>query len=150
MNSRICWIRWEMAMNKKEIAQVLAILRTAYPNTKIDNPAGMVQAWEWTLGSYSAESVIKAARLHMATSKFFPAPAEIIDKIVRAEIVYNESEIELRKLEGQDATKRLETHSGEKKGISDEGLDNICRSVGLGYPNEIEKDDDYYLGMMDD
>ena len=74
-------------MNKKEIAQVLAILRTAYPNTKIDNPAGMVKAWEWTLGSYSAESVIKAARLHMATSKFFPAPSEIIDKIV--EDVFN-------------------------------------------------------------
>lgn len=137
-------------MNREDIIRLLGILSEAYPNTKIKNASSMASTWEMCLEDYSAESVYKAARLHMSTSKFFPTPAEIRENIVRAEIVYNESEIELRKLEGQDATKRLETHSGANKGISDEGLDNLCRSVGLGYPNEIEKDDDYYLGMMDD
>lgn len=86
-------------MNNKEAAQILAIIRSAYPNTKIDDAGAMVQAWVMGLGDYSASSVMKAARLHMATAKFFPSISEIREKIVRAELIYSESEIETKKLE---------------------------------------------------
>ena len=86
-------------MNNKEAAQILAVVRTAYPNTKIEDAGAMVQAWVMGLGDYSASSVMKAAQLHMATAKFFPTIAEIREKIVRAEIVYNEADIETNKIE---------------------------------------------------
>lgn len=86
-------------MNSKEAAQILAVVRTAYPNTKIEDAGAMVQAWVMGLGDYSASSVMKAARLHMETAKFFPTIAEIREKIVRAELIYKESEIETQKIE---------------------------------------------------
>lgn len=86
-------------MNSKEAAQILAVVRTAYPNTKIEDAGAMVQAWVMGLGDYSASSVMKAARLHMATAKFFPTIAEIRNNIVRAEIVYNEADIETNRIE---------------------------------------------------
>lgn len=86
-------------MNKKEMAQILAVIKAAYPHIKIEDAGATVQAWLWTLGDYSAEAVAKAAQLHIATSKFFPSPADIHEKIVRAEIVYNEADIETNKIE---------------------------------------------------
>ena len=122
-------------MNKKETAQILAIVRTAYPNVRIDNPAGTVQAWQMTLGEYSADSVMKAARLHMNTSKFFPTPADIREKIIRAELIYNESEIELKSI----APSNVKLIGTEIDYIAiDEQLENTCKFVGLGYQNEIE------------
>ena len=86
-------------MNNKEAAQILAVVRTAYPNTKIEDAGAMVQAWVMGLGDYSASSVMKAARLHIATAKFFPTIAEIRNNIVRAELIYNEADIETNKIE---------------------------------------------------
>lgn len=86
-------------MNSKEAAQILAVVRTAYPNTKIEDAGAMVQAWVMGLGDYSASSVMKAARLHMETAKFFPTIAEIRNNIVRAELIYTESDIETNRIE---------------------------------------------------
>ena len=134
-------------MNKKEMAQILAILRSAYPNTKsIDDPAATLNAYYLVLGDFSAESVMKAARLHMETSKFFPAPSEIRDKMVRAEIVYRPPECASNRL--GDGNKEITLPSQEK--ATEDKLEAFCEGIGLGYPNEIEKDDEYYLGMMED
>ena len=76
-------------MNRNEIINLLEVISSAYPNTKIKDPKAIVSAWELTLGGFSAESVYKAARLHLETSKFFPTPSEIADKIVRADLIYS-------------------------------------------------------------
>ena len=86
-------------MTEKETAQILAIVRTAYPNVKIENPAGMVKVWHMILGEYSSEEIFNAAKLHISISKYFPTPADISEKIVRAEIVYGKRFIEMQKIE---------------------------------------------------
>lgn len=112
-------------MTRNEIVKLLEILASAYPNTKIKDARATVSAWELTLGSFSAESVYKAARLHMDTVKFFPTPADIKDKIVRAELVYH----------GPDV-KALENHAVKVTPISDEAtdayLDAFCQWIGFG------------------
>lgn len=121
-------------MSEKECMQILAIVRSVYPNVKIEDAGSMVKGWMLELGDYSASSVYKAARLHMSTNRFFPTPADIREKIIRAELVYTDTEIETKKI-GSGA-KALQTDSSS----IDEYLENLCKFVGLGYPNEIEDD----------
>lgn len=126
-------------MTKKEAAQILAIVRAVYPNIKIEDAGATLQGWMLELGDFSASAVMKAARLHMATSKYFPTPAEIREKIVRAELIYSDSEI--------DPDKKLECQQPKLLGNDidvvvmddiDDRLENFCKWIGLGYPNEIE------------
>lgn len=119
-------------MTRNEIMDLLEILCNQYPYVKIDNAQAMADGWEMCLGGFSAESVYKAARLHMNTCKFFPTVSDINDKIVRAELVYRESDIEINK---------LEDGSGKEREDLDEKLEDFCKWIGLGYPNEIENDD---------
>ena len=122
-------------MNKKEMAQILAILRSAYPNTKsIDDPAATLNAYYLVLGDYSADSVMKAARLHMETGKFFPSPSEIRDKMVRAQIAYMPSESLCNRLE--DGNKEITLPSQEE--ATEEKLEALCRSIGFGYESEYD------------
>ena len=88
-------------MNKKECAQILAIVRAVYPNTKIEDAGAMVEGWYMTLGEYPAATIMKAARLHMATSKYFPTPVEITEKIPRAELLYSDHKLIAPKNEPQ-------------------------------------------------
>ena len=120
-------------MTRKEIAKLLEVILAAYPNAKIKDAGATVSTWEMTLGDFSAESVYKAARLHMETCKFFPTPADIRDKMVRAELIYSESPLETARLQG--ASMKM---IGESDGWSDEKLDNLCRSIGLGYPSDYD------------
>lgn len=127
-------------MSENECMQILAIVRSVYPNTKgLDNPKAVVKGWMLELGGYNASAVLKAARLHMATSKFFPTPADIIEKMVRAQLVYSSSEIGQDSLQA-DNTKLLEDPENKTEVWDDERLENLCKFVGLGYPNEIEGD----------
>lgn len=105
-------------MTRDEVTKLLEILVSAYPNTKIKDAKAMTDAWELILGQYSAESVYKAARLHMNASKFFPTPAEIGEQIVRAQMVYKEPELI-----------KLEAHTKESE---EEFFDLFCRWIGLG------------------
>ena len=114
-------------MNKKEIAQALAILKATYPNSKIENAEATVMAWEMVLGSYSTASVMKAIRLHMSTSKFFPTPADIREKMVRAEIVYSSSEIGQDHLLEGNQTKAIPASS---QVWTEERLAQLCRELG--------------------
>ena len=88
-------------MNKKECAQILAIVRAVYPNTKIEDAAAMVEGWHMVLGDYPAATIMRAARLHMATSKYFPTPVEITEKIPRAELIYSGNRLNAPKNESQ-------------------------------------------------
>lgn len=78
-------------MNRDEITDLLEMVITAYPQTKIKDPAKMVEVWEMTFGEYDAETIYKATRLHMSKSKFFPTPADIKEKITKAEILFTEA-----------------------------------------------------------
>lgn len=108
-------------MTKKETAQILAIIRSVYPNTKIEDPASMVEGWYLVLGEYPAETIMRAARLHMASSKYFPTPSEITDKIVRAEIMYGIKPPVQNKIDAQQV-KQIEDHSS-----NDDGFDDILQ-----------------------
>lgn len=76
-------------MTRAEIIDLLEILISCYPNTKIADPSAMATSWEMVLGEYEASSIYKAARLQMSTSPFFPKPADLINSITRAELVYS-------------------------------------------------------------
>ena len=110
-------------MDKKEATKVLAILRSIYPHIKIDNPEAMAAGWEMTLGEFSADAVMKAARLHIETSKYFPAPSEIREKIVRAELIYNGPAINTIEAHKQDP---------DREKYFEEYLDAFCQWIGFG------------------
>lgn len=120
-------------MTTKEIAKVLAILKATYPQFKIEDAKSTVMAWESVLGSYSADSVMKAVKLHMETSKFFPAPAEIKQKVVRAEMIYTDTEPDHMPL----------LTEGQQEQMSPERLDYIIKFVG--FPDETDKKDNSAL-----
>lgn len=142
-------------MTREEIANLLEVLIGAYPNTNIKDAEATLNTWEMELGSYSAESVYKSARLHIHNSKFFPTPSEIIRGLLLAEMVYKESPIEINKLDVGDS-KRLtdgtqSVTEGKQKEYKffqvdgsvltfkteeelDEWLDNLIKS-------EMERDD---------
>lgn len=107
-------------MTREEIINLLEIVSAAYPNAmnKISDPETMVSAWEMGLGMYSAETVYKAARLHMEKSCFFPTIADIRDNIIRARIVFE-----------APPTNALKAKAPPKY---DKELDDFCRWVGLG------------------
>lgn len=125
-------------MSREEVIKLLGILYSAYPyiKDKVNDPEMMVNTWEMCLGDFSAESVYKAARLHMNTNRFFPTPADIRSNIVRAELVYRDSEIDQKRLEAKPEPSTDIAVKEEE--WTDERLEDLCRFVGLGYPNEIE------------
>lgn len=84
-------------MTRKEIVDLLKIVFAAYPHTKIADPNAMVSTWEMMFGEYSAESVYKAARLHMENSKFFPTVADIKENLKKAEMIYSSPALEAPK-----------------------------------------------------
>lgn len=116
-------------MNKKDTAKILAILKAGYPNAKIENAEATVMAWEMILGSYSAESVMKAVRLHMETSPFFPTPADIRNKIIRAEMIFTDTEVDPMPL----------LSDKKKQTITPEMMDEIA--ISLGFPDETDLSD---------
>lgn len=76
-------------MTREETIKLLKLVTANYPHVKINDAAATATVWEMNLGEYPAESVYKAARFHMATSKYFPTPADILKNMSRAELVYN-------------------------------------------------------------
>lgn len=108
-------------MERKEIVELLKIVSAAYPHTKIADPKAMVTAWEMLLGDFSAESVYKAARLHMETNKFFPSPSDIRDNIVKAQIVYRPT-----------IANAIESKANNSEEIEN-NLELFCKWIGLGY-----------------
>lgn len=77
-------------MTREETLKLLQFLKGCYPNTKIDDPQGMVQAWMLAFSDRTAEDVYKGARFHMMTNKFFPTPADIQRDLSKALILYSD------------------------------------------------------------
>lgn len=116
-------------MIKEDIIKLLGVLQDTYGKKFVD-PKGTVDSWYITLAPYEAKSIFKAARLYMETKtiKNFPSPADLIDLIVRAEIVYPDQVIEPPKqIEAQRAvvTKLDST-------VLDEYLDSFSEWIGFG------------------
>ena len=79
-------------MTRKEIIELLRFIRAAYPNTKITDAAGMVNAWELAFAEYDASVIYKAARHHMNTSKWFPTVPDIRKAISKGQMLYGEDQ----------------------------------------------------------
>lgn len=109
-------------MKREEIIDLLDVLSAAYPHAtkNITNPKALVTAWEMTLGGFSAESVYKAARLHMETNRYFPSPSDIRDNIVKAQIVYQPT-----------ITNAIESKANNSEEMEN-NLDLFCRWIGFG------------------
>ena len=75
-------------MTRTEVIKLLEFLKGCYPNVKIDDAPGMVDAWILAFGDKPAKEVYQGARLHMEKSKFFPTPADIIQNMRRAKLLY--------------------------------------------------------------
>lgn len=78
-------------MNKLECVQLLKTLMGAYPNTRHDNPQGLLDSYMLVLSEYEAETVYKAARMYMSNphNKYFPKAAEIKSLIPLAPYMFN-------------------------------------------------------------
>lgn len=111
-------------MNKKEAAKILAILKANYPQAKIENAEATARVWEMILGSYPAESVFNAAKLHMATSTFFPNCADIINKMTRAELIYRPDNTKM--LQAGTQTKSIDS---PKEKWTEERLDALISEL---------------------
>lgn len=72
-------------MTKKETAQILAILKAAYPNFYKDMSAeeaqGTISVWALQFADLPADIVLMALNKAISTSKFPPTIAEIKDKM---------------------------------------------------------------------
>ena len=110
-------------MTRNEIIDLLEIISATYPHgaKNIKNPEALLTAWEMVLGGFSAESVYKAARLHMETEKFFPSPSDIRENIVKADLLYQATTPNT--LEAPKVDKRREDYY----------LKELCKFVGIGY-----------------
>lgn len=64
-------------MTRKETARVLAILRTIWPTTIIDEDT--ITAYQLALGNEEYPSMVTATGQWMRTGKFFPKPAELLE-----------------------------------------------------------------------
>jgi len=72
-------------MTKKEAAQILAILKAAYPNFYKDMTSeeaqGTVSVWSMQFADISADIVLMAVNKLISTNKFPPTIAEVKEKL---------------------------------------------------------------------
>lgn len=66
-------------MNKQETALILRILRTVWPQTRIDEDT--ITAYTWAFEDQPYELVEDAVKRWIKTGKFFPKPAELLEII---------------------------------------------------------------------
>ena len=111
-------------MTREEVIRLLKTLIANYPHTKITDASATATAWEMILGEYDVEPIYKAARLHMSTSPYFPTPSDLVDKIVRAQVLYNQPTVM-----SIEAPKRAKV-TVIPDGVSVEDfLDHICQDM---------------------
>lgn len=72
-------------MNQKETAAIMAVVKVAYPryyqNITIDETLQTVKLWQSMLLDYPYDVVSKAVKALIATEKFVPTIADVIEKI---------------------------------------------------------------------
>lgn len=126
-------------MTRDEITKLLEFVCAAYPNAKINDPAGTASVWEMAFGEYPAESVYRAARLYMDSSAFFPTIADIKKFIPRAEIIISSENKKL--MPNVEQVKKIESKASGNdfpEYGSDEWLEDLCKFVGFGYPCDLD------------
>ena len=79
-------------MTRDEIKNLLRMALECYPyyKDKIDDPKIVLDIWELSLSDRNATDVFKAFRFHINHSKFFPTPADIMEAMPKARIVYED------------------------------------------------------------
>ena len=75
-------------MTREEVKGVLAICFDTYPTKKISNPEHTIEIWYEVLGGYDLDTVLKAVKLYISESAFFPTPADIKNRLFRANLIY--------------------------------------------------------------
>lgn len=111
-------------MNREDTIKILSMVRANYPLVKIQDPAATVTAWQMVLGEYSTDSILKAVKYHMNTSKYFPTPADIVSNITRAELLYTEQPV--KAIEAPKRAKVTEIPDGVSV---EDFLDHICQDM---------------------
>lgn len=99
-------------MTREETLRLLQFLKGCYPNTKIDDPKGTVEAWQLAFSADQADTIYKAARYHMVNNKFFPTPADIQNCVFRASLVYDEAQSD--QIADDTTTKALPPQTADK------------------------------------
>ena len=77
-------------MTRKEIIELLNVVRSNYPNAKLPSPRDTVSAWELAFADEPADLIFMAARHHMKTNKFFPTVADIMSCINKGQMIYGQ------------------------------------------------------------
>ena len=90
-------------MTRQEILRLLQFLKGCYPHARIEDPEGVLAAWELVFGDQEAELVYKAARCHINRSQYFPTPADIKNNFSRARYLFDYEADEKRLTTGQTA-----------------------------------------------
>ena len=121
-------------MSRDEITKLLELAVAAYPNTKNIDAKAMVLAWEMAFGEEPAERVYKAMRFHINTSRFFPTIADIRKVMGRAESLYDAPDCAVLRLKPRDNQITLPA----KRDMTDDELEDFCKWIGLGYPDDID------------
>lgn len=71
-------------MTRQECAQVIAVLRSVYPDQVIADPKALVAAWEMAMGDVPYAAVNEAIRRYVRTAKWMPKPSEIRELVAEA------------------------------------------------------------------
>ena len=73
-------------MEKQDIAKLLTLLGTIYPNVKKPKGEALVEAWFLVLEPWSYEDAKKAVILRARDNIYFPNPSELIPYLPKPEI----------------------------------------------------------------
>ena len=79
-------------MTRAELIPLIKQLLAVYPNNGITDVKSLVDGWEMIFGEDNAETVYKAARLHMQSCKWFPKAAEIKERLPYAGALFNDQQ----------------------------------------------------------
>jgi hypothetical protein len=77
---------------KSDVTRVFILLKDAYPYYDPKNPDGIMSIWERKFSQTPAAVLSRAAELHIENSKFFPALAEILALLPKADREVSEEE----------------------------------------------------------
>lgn len=68
-------------MTREEFGRIVKVMKAIYTSEKFIPDKDAFDAWYFMLGEYDYNSASLATKTYMATEKFPPTPADIIDKI---------------------------------------------------------------------
>lgn len=125
-------------MNKQETAIILRILRSNWPNEKVNEDT--VTIWTWAFEDVPYSVVEDAMKRYVKTGKFFPKPAELLEIIgvqnVAPNLIPEAAWAEVLKEARRVGVNRLPLYQGGKiipppeREFSHPAIDQAVQSVG--------------------